>query len=236
MAYGRDTIVKPAIDTFGGRGVDKVPGGSAPEVYEELFAKYGCDFTFQKVVAQHPLMAQLNPTSVNTVRIVTYRDFAGVRKVLYACLRFGGESAVVDNVCAGGGFTGIDPATGRLLDRKRHTYLVMDPPALPGNFFDEVPFWDMLKATALALHGRIPQMAVVGWDFCLTPDEKPLLIEFNPRPGVGLQQAVGPMFSREDLDEIMRRVSKVKAGYRPLGVIEFPDRPDRRTVHLKFGN
>ena len=79
-------------------------------------------------------------------------------------------------------------------------------------------------------------MGVVGWDLCLTPEEKPLLMEFNPRPGVGLQQAVGPMFSREDLDEIMRRVSKVEADYRPLGVIEFPDRPDLRTVHFKFGN
>lgn len=236
VAYGCDTIVKPTIDTFGGRGVEKVLGGTSQEDYVLLFDRYGRDYTFQKVVEQHPAMAQLNPSSVNTVRIVTYRDFAGFHKVLYACLRFGGKNAVVDNVCAGGGFTGVDPVSGRLLDRKRHTYFVMDPPMLPDSCFNTVPCWEVLKGMALALHERIPQMAVVGWDFCLTPDEKPLLIEFNPRPGVGLQQAVGPMFTREDLDEIMRRVSKVKAGYRPLGVIEFPDRPDRRTVNLKFGN
>ncbi len=234
--YGQDTIVKPAVDSFGGHGVDKVTGGSSGDVYENLFGLYRRDFLFQKVVGQHPLMERLNPSSVNTFRIVTYRDFSGVLKVLYACLRFGGAGSVVDNVCSGGGFTGIDVATGKLLDRKQHNYFVLDSPALPESFFETAPCWEMLKGAAIALHRRLPQMGVVGWDLCLTPEEKPLLMEFNPRPGVGLQQAVGPMFSREDLDEIMRRVSKVEADYRPLGVIEFPDRPDLRTVHFKFGN
>lgn len=231
-----DTIVKPAVDSFGGRGVSRVPQGSSADVFEDLFSHYRCDFLFQKVVEQHPLMKRINPTSVNTVRIVTYRDFSGVRKVLYACLRFGGEGAVVDNVCSGGGFTGIDVATGRLLDRKRHSYFVLDSPALPDTFFDVVPCWEMLKEAALALHGRLPQLGIVGWDLCLTPEEKPLLLEFNPRPGVGLQQAVGPMFSREELDEIMERVSKVKAYYRPVGVITYPDRPKPLTAQMKFGN
>ena len=94
----------------------------------------------------------------------------------------------------------------------------------------------VLKEAALALHGRLPHLGIVGWDLCLTPDEKPLLLEFNPRPGVGLQQAVGPMFSREELDEIMERVSKVKADYRPVGVITYPDRPKPLTAQMKFGN
>lgn len=100
---------------------------------------------------------------------------------------------------------------------------------------NEIPCWEKIKASALALHSRLPQLGIVGWDFTLTPDETPVLIEFNPRPGVGLQQAVGPMFSKEDLDEIMKHVSKVKAEYRPLGILQFKDYPDRKTVHFKFG-
>lgn len=236
VAYGADTVFKPTVDTFGGQGVTFVPGGSAAADYAALIDRYRGDYTFQKVVKQHPVMASLNPSSVNTVRIVTYRDFSGKRKVLYACLRFGGDGAVVDNVCSGGGFTGIDPATGRLIDRKRHTYFVMESPALPEQFFEVVPCWETLKAAALALHGRLPQLGIVGWDFCLTPEERPLLIEFNPRPGIGLQQAVGPMFSVEELDEIMKRVSRVREDCRPLGVVRFPDRPEPATTHLKFGN
>lgn len=235
MTYGSDTILKPSVETFGGHDVMKVSGQSSRQDYEALFDKYRYDFTFQKIVVQHPVMAQFNPTSVNTVRVVTYRDFEGKRKVLYSCMRFGGEGSVMDNVCSGGGYTGVNVETGKLSDRKRYSYFTMDVPKLSDNVPNGIPCWEKIKAAALALHARLPQLGIVGWDFTLTPDETPVLIEFNPRPGVGLQQAVGPMFSLEDLDEIMQHVSKVKAAYRPLGVIHFKDFPDRKTVHLKFG-
>lgn len=235
LAYKQNTILKPSVETFGGHGVQMVAGETDRQEYESLFEKYSRDYTFQKVVTQHPVMAQFNPSSVNTVRVVTYRNFSGERKVLYACMRFGGEGSVMDNVCSGGGYTGVNVDTGLLTDRKRYSYFIMDAPMLPDSIPSGVPCWDKIKTSALALHGRIPQLGIVGWDFTLTPDETPLLIEFNPRPGVGLQQAVGPMFSREDLDEIMRHVSKMNAYYRPLGFVTFQDRPDLRTVHLKFG-
>ena len=129
----------------------------------------------------------------------------------------------------------MDIETGKLLNRKRYSYFVMDVPFLPDSMPDRIPCWEELKAAALTLHGRLPQLDIVGWDFALSPDGHPVFIEFNPRPGVGLQQAVGPMFSREDLDELMAHVSKVKAGYRPLAILKFEDFPERRTVHLKFG-
>lgn len=235
LAYGKDTILKPSVETFGGHGVIKVSGQSSKQDYEALFNKYRYDFTIQKLVEQHPIMAQFNPTSVNTVRVVTYRDFEGKRKVLYSCMRFGGEGSVMDNVCSGGGYTGVNVETGKLLDRKRYSYFVMDVPMLPDSVPNEIPCWEKIKSAALTLHGRLPQLGIVGWDFTLTPDETPVLIEFNPRPGVGLQQAVGPMFTREELDEIMKHVSKVKKEYCPLGIISFKDFPDRKTVHLKFG-
>jgi hypothetical protein len=235
LAYKQNTILKPSVESYGGHGVQMVSGENNRQEYESLFEKYSRDYTFQKVVTQHPIMAQFNPSSVNTVRVVTYRNFSGKRKVLYACMRFGGEGSVMDNVCSGGGYTGVNIDTGILTDRKRYSYFIMDAPVLPNSIPSSVPCWDKIKTSALALHGRIPQLGIVGWDFTLTPDETPLLIEFNPRPGVGLQQAVGPMFSREDLDEIMRHVSKMNAYYRPLGFVTFQDRPDLRTVHLKFG-
>ena len=235
IAYGKDTILKPSVETFGGRGVIKVSGQSSRRDYEALFDQYRYDFTFQKVVEQHPVMAQFNPTSVNTVRVVTYRDFKGKRKVLYSCMRFGGEGSIMDNVCSGGGYTGVTVDTGKLLDRKRYSYFMMDVPVLPDSAPNEIPCWEKIKGVALALHGRLPQLGIVGWDFTLTPDKTIVLIEFNPRPGVGLQQAVGPMFSKEELDEIMTHVSKMTTEIHPLGIINYSDFPDRKTVHLKFG-
>lgn len=235
IAYGKDTILKPTVETYGGHGVQKISAGATREEIKSLFKKYRYDFTFQKMVEQHEIMARFNPTSVNTIRVVTYRKPNRERKILYACVRFGGAGSVMDNVCSGGGFTGVDIATGKLKDRRRYCYLTTEIPKLSDSIPNEIPCWEKIKEVALALHGRLPQLDIVGWDFAISPEGKPVLIEFNPRPGVGLQVAVGPMFSKEDLDELMKHVSKVKSEYVPLGVIQFADRPDRKTVHLKFG-
>lgn len=235
VRYGKDMILKPTVETYGGHGIAIIMGETTRSQFMEFFQKYRYNYTFQKLVKQHPIFADYNPTSVNTVRIVTYRDFKKNRKVLYACLRFGGEGSVMDNVCSGGGFTGVDVQTGRLIDRKRYTYYQMDVPMIPDIMPNEIPCWEKIKKMALELHGRLPQLNIVGWDFTLTPTEIPVLIEFNPRPGVGLQQAVGPMFSKEDLDEIMAHVSKVKYDYYPYGKLSFKDFPERNTVHVRFG-
>lgn len=235
VGYGQDMILKPSVDSFGGHGVMKVSGKTDREQFIKLMQNYRYNYTFQKLVKQHSVMAEYNPTSVNTVRVVTYRKFDGERKILYSCLRFGGKGSVMDNVCSGGGYTGVDVETGKLHDRKRYSYYVLDVPKIPDEIPDVIPCWETIKAAALELHGRLPQMGIIGWDFSLSPEGQPILVEFNPRPGVGLQQAVGPMFSKEDLDEIMKHVSKKKASFHRLGVIEFEDFPDRKTVHVKFG-
>lgn len=233
--YGKDAIIKPSVETYGGHGVCLVKAGMGKEELSALFDEYRYDFTIQKLVEQHETMSKFNPSSVNTIRIVTYRTPSKDRKILYACVRFGGAGSVMDNVCSGGGFTGVDIDTGKLINRKRYSYLTTDIPFLPDSVPNQIPCWDKIKDVALALHGRLPQMDIIGWDFAVSPESKPVLIEFNPRPGVGLQIAVGPMFSKEDLDELMSHVSKVKNEIVPLGVLYFTDRPDRKTVHLKFG-
>ena len=236
IRYGKDTILKPTVETYGGHGIIKVSGETTKDEYYELFQKYRYNFTFQKLLEQHPILAKYNPTSVNTIRVVTYRDFQKRRKVLYACLRFGGEGSVMDNVCSGGGYTGVDVQTGKLIDRKRYTYYQMDVPMISDTMPNEIPYWNRIKEAALLLHGRLPQMNIIGWDFTLSPKGELILIEFNPRPGVGLQQAIGPMFSKEELDEIMEHVSKVNYDYYPYGRLSYMDYPERKTIHTKFGS
>lgn len=230
-----DIILKPTVETYGGHGVVRIKANSIDKNFSALMDKYKYNYIFQKAVVQHPVMAEFNATSVNTVRIVTYRGFDKKIKTLYAVLRFGGEGAVMDNACSGGGFTGINIATGELLNRKRYSYFLMDAPMLPTHLPNTIPFWERIQAAALTLHKRLPQLGIVGWDFSISPGGTPVLIEFNPRPGIGFQSAIGPIFSKEELDEIMAHVSKHQTKYRPFSVIRFSDYPERRTVHTKFG-
>lgn len=233
-SYGEGMILKPSVESYGGHGVMKISEDVTVEQLKALIGKYRLNFTFQKLIRQHDVLAGFNPTSVNTIRIVTYRNPAKRKKVLYSCMRFGGEGSVVDNVCSGGGYTGIDLATGHLKDRKRYCYFQMNPTMLPDSVPDEIPCWDKIVEAALSLHDRLPHFDIVGWDFSVTPEGKILLVEYNIRPGVGLQQAVGPMFSKEDLDELMEHVSKLNYFYRVCGEVRFKDQPDRKTVHSRM--
>lgn len=235
LSYGKDMIAKPSVETFGGHGVKRIPAGVSSQELKSLFREYFQNFTFQELIEQHPVLAAFNPTSVNTVRVVTYRNTSKQRKILYSCMRFGGAGSVIDNVCSGGGYTGIDIETGHLKDRKRYSYYQMDPPMLPDSAPDEIPCWDKICQAALFLHGKLPHFDIVGWDFSVAPDGGITVVEYNLRPGVGLQQAVGPMFSKEDLDELMAHVSKVDLHYRALGEMQFKDQPDRKTIHVRLG-
>lgn len=235
VSYGQDMIVKPSVETYGGHGVSLIRKGYTENELLEVVKKMRCNFTFQKMIHQHAQLEAFNRSSVNTVRIVTYRTPLKKKKVLYSCVRFGGEGSVIDNVCSGGGYTGINIATGHLRDRKRYSYFVQDAPMLPDSVPDEIPCWDKIVEAALCLHDRLPHFDIVGWDFSVTPEGDVLLVEYNLRPGVGLQQAVGPMFCKEDLDELMGHVSKVSYYYRAFGEVRYKDQPDRRTVHVRMG-
>ena len=234
LSYGKTLFLKPTVDTFGGRGVKKVPAEIVREDLLELIKKYKRDYTFQDFIEQHPDMAKFNSSSINSLRIVTYRDFSQQYKVLYSCVRFGNNGSIKDNASSGGGFTGIDILSGKLIDRKKYTYHVSKPTNVVNEFPLEIPYWEKVKSAALLLHQRLPQFRIVGWDFSITPDGKPLFIEFNPRPGIGFQQAIGPMFSKEDLDELMSHVSKAAKWQMPIGVTCFSDYPERMTYHSKF--
>jgi len=234
LSYGKPLILKPTVETFGGHGVELISAELTQDALTDLIKKYKRDYTFQEVIVQHPDMAKFNPSSINTLRIVTYCDFSQRYKVLYSCVRFGGNGSIKDNVCSGGGFTGINVQSGKLIDRKIYSYHVSQPSDIVEDFPVEIPFWENVITAALLLHRRLPQLRIIGWDFSVTPDGKPLFVEFNPRPGIGLQQAVGPMFSKDDLDELMSRVSKATIWQRPMGETYFPDFPERKTFHYKF--
>lgn len=234
LSYGKDMILKPSVDSYGGAGVIKIPAGINKVDLKAIIEKYHYNFTFQRVVEQHPTLAAFNPSSVNTIRMVTYRNPSKKTKILYSCIRFGGVGTITDNVCSGGGYTGIGN-DGKLIDRKKYSYFTLEAPQLPESFPNEIPCWEKIQTAALFLHSRLPHFDIVGWDFSVTPDGHPLLIEYNLRPGVGLQQAIGPMFSRDELDELMQHVSKYRIKNRSLGVISFKDLPKKPTVHFMFG-
>lgn len=227
LSCNTNFIIKPTIDSWHGRGVRKVNNEEfCVQFLNDLFDQYGKNFTIQKVIRQHPMLAAFNPTSVNTIRITTYLDFNGEVKVLYASQRFGGEGKVYDNADdpnGSGGFCQI--MKDGTVCREIHRYRNLKTSHLKSNVPEQIPCYDKVVEVVKFMHTRFPQFGLIGWDMTVTEDEHPLLIEYNFFPGLGTGQlAHGPMFEKEDLDEIMERIANHKFRYLPKAEISFPDR------------
>lgn len=66
-------------------------------------------------MVQHEQMGRLNPTSLNTLRILSYRHSDEIL-VLYAVVRIGRLGKNIDNETAGGINADIDLASGRIVE------------------------------------------------------------------------------------------------------------------------
>jgi len=216
--YDGEMMIKPTVETCNGDGVDQITDVD-PGSVQALFSRYDINFIVQEKASQHPDLQRVNPTSLNSMRLYTYRRLDGLCEFLYpySMLRFGGKGAVKDNTSKGGGTCLID-RDGRVDDRV-FRFKHMEISSLKRETGVEnlvVPCYGKVVDTLLAMHSRLPYFDFVGWDVTVDPDGEPLFIEFNLVPAIeGPQIMSGPMFG-DHLDEVVERArqgecSKVQA-------------------------
>lgn len=206
-SYQGEMMIKPTVETCNGDGVDQIADAS-PEAVDGLFSRYGINFIVQEKAKQHPELQRVNPTSLNSMRLYTYRGLDGKCEFLYpySMLRFGGKGAVKDNTSKGGGTCLID-RDGRVDDRV-FRFKHMEISSLKKETGVEnlvVPCYGKVVDKLLEMHSRLPYFDFVGWDVTVDPDGEPLFIEFNLVPAIeGPQIMAGPMFAHH-LDEVVER-------------------------------
>lgn len=206
---GRTGILKPVV---GGQGAGVVRLSVGPDAatvdgdqlaYETLFSRLKTKYLFQESLAQHPDLARLNESSINTIRVITVRDGARAQP-LGALLRVGAAGACVDNWAQGGLIVHIDLATGRLRGpgvRKKGQPTTHVAPT-SGVVLDGYALPDVERCVeaACAFHNDLYGFHSVGWDVALTPSG-PVLIEGNARWS-GFIMALDPTFARRYLDAL----------------------------------
>lgn len=206
-SYQGEMMIKPTVETCNGDGVDQITDTSADSL-NALFSRYDINFIVQEKARQHPELQRVNPTSLNSMRLYTYRTLEGKCEFLYpySMLRFGGKDAVKDNTSKGGGTCLID-RDGHVDDRV-FRFKHMEISSLKRETGVEnlvVPCYHKVIDTLLAMHSKLPYFDYVGWDVTVDPDGEPLFIEFNLVPAIeGPQLMAGPMFA-EHLDEVVER-------------------------------
>lgn len=179
----KSVIVKPTIDGESGKGVTKLQLTSNEKIkLDSLNRKFGKNFIVQECLQQHPYMSQFNATSVNTIRIMTYRSLLTNEVVIpNAILRVGAEGKSVDNAHAGGMFCGIssDGVLGKYmcdyLGNKKSIFNGVDY----SNSFFCIPNYDNVKEFAKEVAGKVLHHRLLALDIMLNNEGIPKLIEVN---------------------------------------------------------
>jgi len=211
-SYNGELMIKPTVETCNGDGVEQIMDFNT-DTLRDMFKQYSLNFIVQEKVKQHPEVQRVNPTSLNSMRLYTYRALDGSYHFLYpyAMLRYGGKGAIKDNTSKGGGTCLIDK-DGHVDDRVfRFKNLEVSSFSQETGVTDLViPYYDRVIDALLRMHRRLPYFDFVGWDVTVLPDGEPLLIEYNLVPAIeGPQLMAGPMFG-EYLDEVVERARRVE--------------------------
>ena len=202
-------IIKPSIDSGGGKKVivfNVLNGVTSYNNFtvEQLLLLYKNDFIIQEFLEQSNAMRLLNPTSLNTLRVISYLNRDGVN-ILRVAARIGGLNSEIDNYKAGGLLCNVDEngQFGSFGCTKRGE---IKENTFNGAKLSEcsVPNFGLVVKMIKAMHIKIPYFKMVSWDIAINKDDKPVLIEYNTyNQGLEVQIVTGPVFS-DFTDEILK--------------------------------
>ncbi len=214
-----ELIIKPSLaDNGTGIACLSISGNTIwADDREYTFAQidkmYGENYLVQERIAQHSVLAEPHPDSVNTLRLITLRWNGEIRH-LCTMARFGCDGRPNDNVSTGGVFCGVD-ADG-VLDAE-----VLDPsgsghtahPTTGHSFLQRIvlPNFDQVRSLAIDLHRRLHYFNIVSWDMAIGADSQPIFLEVNVRGAVTVYQfaAKRPLFG--DLtEEVLQAVRRAR--------------------------
>ena len=196
LKNGIEIVVKPS-GKGGGKGVEFLSGATEQEL-DDLFKSKGKIFVVQKAIKQHPEMAKLNPSTVNTIRLTTVLH-KGEFKATAALIKIGSPNVRVDNYKHGGCLLGVNLDGSVLpwalnIDRERITELPSGVKLGEGGF-TEVPCFESVLEVAEKAHFCIPKIKVVSWDIAIDDENEAEIIEANFAGDLRMHQVLtGPVF------------------------------------------
>lgn len=164
-------LIKP-VDTCMGDGIQLLLSREVNE--DDFLSQYRREkVVLEAYITQHPAMAALNPTSVNTVRITTARRNGRVH-IVGACLRCGGAGSYLDNFHSGGMAypldieTGIVSGPGNVLNTEKPSCYSPATGRIVTGF--QIPHWDQLIRSVTEAANRPPHLGYLAWDVAVTPE------------------------------------------------------------------
>lgn len=137
--------------------------------------EYICNHNFnllEEKIKNHPLLEQLNKTSLNTIRVVTVRNQKDVN-ILFAGIRIGKKGAKIDNISQGGYVARIDIDTGKIdskfYSKQSSNKNVIAEEEYAINFLGyQLPKWNDVISSVKEAANVVPEISIVAWDIAIT--------------------------------------------------------------------
>ncbi|MDD3014771.1 MAG: sugar-transfer associated ATP-grasp domain-containing protein [Candidatus Gastranaerophilales bacterium] len=211
-------IVKPSLDSGGGRKVHIFYRKNDNFYYNNQGEKFSInylnknlerDYLIQKCIESGDYFRKLNETSLNTVRIFTYRSVKTNNVIINnSVLRIGKKGSEVDNQASGGISCFIDK-NGQLskyaIDKYGNKYFYL-PSNLDTKFSDlsEIPKFNEIKEIAKEIAKRNYYHRLLGLDFCVDSKDNIKLVEINNQENeINFFQMFGSSLFGEYTDEVI---------------------------------
>jgi hypothetical protein len=197
-----------------GEGVYFLEPGIQPwsELRELLKTQFSTptDYVYEEYLVQHPDLSELNPGSVNTVRIHTFVEPNHKVSIWGMYLRVGSGSGL-DSISQGGIALSLDETGHTCTPCFTQNPLIQDPFTEAHSRHDlaqekclgfQLPHFEAMKKMVCQSALLIPEVRAIGWDVAIK-SEGPCLIEANDRcchvyfqktPGQGARYLLTPHF------------------------------------------
>lgn len=186
-----DIFMAKPVDGGCGKGIEKISSAdwkSKDELYDYLLKNR--KIVLEEVIVQHPMLSEVYPCSINTIRIVTVLRRDGKVAVPFTYWRIGDGGRFVDNFNSQGMVAPVDAATGVVkdsaIDKKKNLYEKHPWTGTTIKGF-KFPYWEEALAICREAAHVVPEMGYIGWDVAITPDG-PVFVEANEFPGHDIYQ------------------------------------------------
>lgn len=189
LATVHGSIFIKCTDTSGGEGIFKVNNGDAINLDNISMSR---DYIVEQTLTQHEALNKINPHSINTLRVITFK--VGNHVVIPNCFfRMSIGKSFLDNASAGGVFVSYDITNNKLGKTayqlfKNGAKSFTRHPVTNFEFKDTpLPFVEEVKDIVTRAANSYEEIESIGWDIAFTKDG-PVIVEGNDKPHVVMTQ------------------------------------------------
>jgi glutathione synthase/RimK-type ligase-like ATP-grasp enzyme len=197
-------IIKPIADSRGA-GVRLITINNVEDIaglYNQLYAG---NYIAEELVTACNEIAQFNPQSLNTIRVVTYQN-GEIFKPFGSFFRLGLKGSTVDNAHAGGVFAKVDVETGKVVTEGINTngerFANHPTSHIPIVGF-QIPRWNEIIQTCRDAAMSLPEAKLVGWDIAIRQDYSIVIIEGNHMPDFDVMQSPAQRGIKKEFLEVV---------------------------------